>query len=787
MKRIHLACLLFFYISSLAAQQFNITGVVSDSADNPIEFATIALWEINKQKIRNGCTSESNGRFTLTNIPQGKYILSCQFLGYQTKTLKIKVEQHLAIDTIKLQEDAQTLAEVEIKADRVQRKGNGFIVNMQNSQLSKGKSAMNTLNFLPGVNVHNNQISINGREGTIVYINGREVKNSQELQMLDAETIKNIEIIPVANAEYRLSANGGILKIETRKTQEGGSIVMFGNRLITDSKGLKTEMLNNTFQYRKGRWSIYNMVMGGFGNYHPQNTEKTTLHNNGNSTSGKYYSRTRTRLAWADIFDLQYNINERQQIGIDLSVQQLNDSLFKESANNLFVEGEKPLSAVMNGNGKRKYNKLDATASYRNRIDKRGSYFQIKGTYSYRKASTNGIYDYSKEKLSYRETESNNSVTKVTQIEPKIVYRFANKGTLASGLAYTYLDDDNDIAFLSNASGQWDIVPNSGKNYKMRGNDYAAYLNYSLPFHKKWWTSAGLRYQKDVLRYHAEGNATIKKNYQGIYPTFTLSYLLQEKKKRMLSLSYRHYHSLPNFGYYSPARIIYSDNSYAIGNPNIDHELFHLAELTYSHNAHLNIIYSFKAGKDLIRVLTFKDNDNDMTTYTQPVNAGNDYLHTLHVDYTIPIRKSYHIRLNGRLNYEDANFGNNTFKQWFYTANAILNLRFTPTWGGTLSGNYFSRRKYADYKYQENYVIDICMDKSFLKGKLLINLQVHNLFTPASRITTVSPNILTSYALNRNPKTEFIVGVTYRFNTGKKIKNISIIKGSSFDKSSAEQ
>ena len=78
MKRIHLACLLFFYISSLAAQQFNITGVVSDSADNPIEFATIALWEINKQKIRNGCTSESNGRFTLTNIPQGKYILSCQ-------------------------------------------------------------------------------------------------------------------------------------------------------------------------------------------------------------------------------------------------------------------------------------------------------------------------------------------------------------------------------------------------------------------------------------------------------------------------------------------------------------------------------------------------------------------------------------------------------------------------------------------------------------------------------------------------------------------------------------
>lgn len=786
MKKMTLLFILLLQVSAIAAQQFSITGRITDENNNPIGFATIALWDAGKQNILNGCTSEDNGNFTLTNVPKGEYLLSCQFLGYQAKQMSIKVEQSLDMGTINLQEDAQKLDEVEIKAERIQRKGNGFIVNMQNNPLAKGKSIMNTLDFLPGVNVAGGKISINGREGTLIYINGRLVRNQQELDVLNAENIKNVEIIPVANAEYKLNeAKGGIIHIETRKEPDGGGIITFNNRFIVNSKGIKTEAPSNTIQYRKGRWSIYNSISGGVGNYRPQDTEKTTRYENGNYTTGRYNTRTRTRLAWYDILDVQYAITPKQTIGIDLYMYQGNDSLFRKSESIRYAGEEKTHTTTMNSNGDRKNTKWNATANYRNNF-KKGSYFQVKGTYGYQNESSDRNYGYMTDKTPHRETASDESDLKMIEIEPKLTYQFKNKGTLATGLTCVYAEDDNDIAYLSNVSGEWHTVPNSGENYKVSGGDYSAYFNYSQPFGKRWWASAGARYQKDVFRLRAE-SWNIKKNYQGIYPTLMLSYLLQEKSNRVLNLSYRHSFSLPNYGYYSPARIVYSDNSYAVGNPDIDRELFHLVELAYHHNARLNVTYSFQTRSNLIRVLTFKDSNDEMTTYTKPVNVGTDNLHKLLLDYSLPVGKSCYIRLNGQVNYEDADFEEEQFKQWFYSASAKVNLRFSPTWGATLGGRYISKRRYADYKSGETYDIDLSMNKSFLKNKLLFNFEVNNLISSTVHNTTISSDGFTSDSWNRYPKFEFVIRAAYRFNIGKKIKDIKINQGGSITKTAAEQ
>lgn len=788
MKKAYLIFFLLLHLSALSAQSFTITGSVNDENGKPIGFATVTLWSPDKQQLLKGCTSNDHGGFLLAEVPQGKYVLSCQFVGYKPWEQAAEVNQSIALGTITLQEDNRLLAEVEVTANRIQRKGNGYLVNMQDSRLSKGKSGMNVLTFLPGINVHNEQISINGRQGTVVYINGREVKNPQELQLMDAESIKNVEIIPVASAEYGLDANGGIIKIETRKPQEGGSTTLFGNRLIADSKGLKTEMLNGTFQYRNKRWSIYNMAMGGMGNYHPQDTRKSALYEGGNSTTSHYKARNHTRLAFADIFDLQYTINKKQQLGINASVRLLNDSLFKGSTSNRFKGEEMVQNSLMSGNGEARNNLVDVTTNYLDKLDNKGSKFLLKAAYTYRNSKKEEAYNYQTADIRHQESNLNKSTTHVAVVEPKLTYVFRNKGKLVSGLRYNYIYDTNHLSYQSNIHGEWESLPNHGESYDMYGTDYAAYLTYSQPFRNSWWLNAGLRYQKDKIKYEpATSDETVRKEYQGLYPSFTLSRLLNTDKRRMLSLSYRHYHSLPNFGYYSPARIVHSDNSYSTGNPDIDHELFHLVEMTYAHHANLDLIYSFKAGKDLIRVLTFEDSHADMVTYTKPVNIGNNRLHTFHIDYRLPIKKFCYIRLNGRLHYEHADFKEIAFDQFFYTADATFNLNFTSTWGGTVSGSYASRRRVADYKFKEDYSMDISTYKSFLKNKLSISLQVNNLFRQTSKTETTSEDKFATVSRNMNPKTEFIVGVTYRFSTGKKIKNISIMRGEGFSKSSAEQ
>lgn len=784
MKKMILLFILLLQISAITAQQFSITGRIADENNNPIGFATIALWDAGKQNILSGCTSEDNGNFTLANIVQGEYVFSCQFLGYQTKQMSIKVEQSLHMGTINLQEDAQKLDEVEIKAERIQRKGNGFIVNMQNSPLAKGKSMMNTLDFLPGVDTSEGKISINGRKGTLVYINGRLVRNLQELDVLNAENVKNVEIIPVADAEYK-NAKGGVIRIETRKTPDGGGIISFNNRFSIDKKGVKSESPSNTFQYKKGHWSIYNLISGSFGNSHPQDMEKTTRYENGNYNTGRYNSRARTR-SWYDVLDVQYAITPKQTIGVDLHVQQSNDSLFRRSENSRYAGNQKTRTTTMDSKGDSENTVCDITASYRNDF-KKGSYFQIKGFYDYTNSASDRIYNYEANETPYQETASDKSDLKGEAIDANLVYQFKNKGRLVSGLTYSHLEDDNNIAYLSNADGEWHTVPNSGENYKASGGDYTAFLSYRQSFGKRWWASAGARYQKTVLKLRAE-SWNIKRDYQGIYPTLMLSYLLQEKSNRGLSLSYRHGFSLPNYGYYSPARIVYSDNSYAVGNPNIERELLHTVELAYNHNASLNVIYSFNSRSNLIRVLTFKDSNDEMTTYTKPVNVGTDYNHRLLVDYSQSISESCYIRLNGELNYEDADLKDYKFNQWNYTVGARLNLRFSPTWGATLSGRYYSKCKYADYETGETYSANVSMDKSFLKDKLSLTLQASNLFCPAACTTTTSLAGFTSDSWNRNPKFTFNFSAAYRFNIGKKkIKSIKTVGGGSIIKTAAEQ
>lgn len=783
MKKIILLFILLLQISAISAQQFSITGRIADENNNPIGFATIALWDAGKQNILSGCTSEDNGNFTLENVAQGEYVLSCQFLGYQTKQMSIKVEQSLHMGTIHLQEDVQKLEEVEIKAERIQRKGNGFIVNMQNSPLAKGKSVMNTLDFLPGVDTSEGKISINGRKGTLVYINGRLVKNQQELEVLNAENIKNVEIIPVADVEYK-NAKGGVIRIETRKDPDGGGIISFNNWLSIDKKGVKSESPSNTFQYRKGRWSIYNLISGSFGNSHPQDIEKTTRYENGNYNTGRYNSHSRNR-SWYDVLDVQYAITPKQTIGIDLHVQQSGDSLFRQSENSRYTGDRKTRTTTMSSKGDNENTTCDITASYRNDF-KKGSYFQIQGFYDYTYSASDRIYDYVANDLPYQETASDKSDLKGGAIDANLVYQFKNEGKLVSGLTYSHLEDDNDIAYLSNAGGEWHTVPNSGENYKVSGGDYVAFLSYRQTFGKRWWASAGARYQKTVLKLRSE-SWNIQRDYQGIYPTLMLSYLLQEKSNRGLSLSYKHGFSLPNYGYYSPARVVYSDNSYAIGNPDVERELLHTVELTYNHNSNLNVTYSFNSRSNLIRVLTFQDSNDEMTTYTKPVNVGTDYNHRLLVDYSQSISESCYFRLSGEVNYEDADLKDYKFSQWYYTVSARINLRFSPTWGATLSGRYYSKCKYADYETGETYSANVSMNKSFLKDKLSLTLQASNLFRPSARTTTISPAGFTSDSWNRNPKFAFNFRAAYRFNIGKKIKSIKTLGGGSITKTAAEQ
>src|SRR5437870_3032358 len=65
-----------------------IIGTIIDSATHqPIEYATITLFEKGNKKVVNGTTSDRSGSFTITNVPAGNYSVETEFIGYKAQNI----------------------------------------------------------------------------------------------------------------------------------------------------------------------------------------------------------------------------------------------------------------------------------------------------------------------------------------------------------------------------------------------------------------------------------------------------------------------------------------------------------------------------------------------------------------------------------------------------------------------------------------------------------------------------------------------------------------------------
>lgn len=124
-----------------------------------------------------------------------------------------------------------------IKADRIIRKTDRFVVNLINDPAVFGKSGTDILNQSPGVFIQERDgtISINGKTGTKVYINERPLHESgtdliRYLRTLKAEDIMRIEVIPIAGADYDANIQGGVIKITLKSQRDNG---MYGHIGIT--------------------------------------------------------------------------------------------------------------------------------------------------------------------------------------------------------------------------------------------------------------------------------------------------------------------------------------------------------------------------------------------------------------------------------------------------------------------------------------------------------------------------------------------------------------------------
>lgn len=250
----------------------SIKGKVVDAADGePIEYASVVVFEARDSAMVNGIMTDAAGAFDLRGLKAGSYYVTVSFMGYEPTTLadvSLAHNQNRELGTLQLGRSRQLLEEVEIRGEKATllHKIDRQVYTAESFQSARGGNAADLLRNLPSVALDGQgQISVRGTTGFVIMINGKPVQTDPAviLNQLPANAIANIEIITAPSAVYDPEGKAGIINITTSRGASDGTFVQVNVKAAAPS----IEDYDNahsapkyggdfTLNYRKNRWDI---------------------------------------------------------------------------------------------------------------------------------------------------------------------------------------------------------------------------------------------------------------------------------------------------------------------------------------------------------------------------------------------------------------------------------------------------------------------------------------------------------------------------------------------------
>ncbi len=248
-KRILFSLLILLTVSNLTAQRPSGAGpgdrpnfdpsqggvvaghVIDANSQQSIEYANIAIYSKENDKLITGGISDTEGRIMVNGLKAGEYYAIIKFIGYESfrkDDIVISDEKPFSrLGQITLNPEAHNLNEVEVLADKqqVEFKIDKKVVNASQFLTAQGGTAVDILQNTPSVSVDiEGNVSMRGSSNFMVLINGKPTpfEASDALEQVPASSIENIEIITNPSAKYDPDGAAGIINIITKKEAEKG-------------------------------------------------------------------------------------------------------------------------------------------------------------------------------------------------------------------------------------------------------------------------------------------------------------------------------------------------------------------------------------------------------------------------------------------------------------------------------------------------------------------------------------------------------------------------------------
>lgn len=239
LKYLSIALFLISYLPLKA--QYSIEGQLINAQEEKLYGATIVLLNAADSTMFAFGVSNDDGKFKLTDVDKGKFILQLSYLGYSTLYEDLEVlddsPNRIDIGILTLSESHETLNEVTIKAEHIPMgiRGDTISYNAAAFKTREGATVEDLLKKLPGIEVDRaGGIKAQGEDVENVLVDGKEFFGDDPLiatKNLEAEAIDKVEVFDKLSeiAEFTGIEDGQDEKTINLKLKEDHKKGGFGN------------------------------------------------------------------------------------------------------------------------------------------------------------------------------------------------------------------------------------------------------------------------------------------------------------------------------------------------------------------------------------------------------------------------------------------------------------------------------------------------------------------------------------------------------------------------------
>jgi outer membrane receptor protein involved in Fe transport len=728
-----------------AADNATISGTIKDDKNSPLPYATVVLINSVDSSIVKGELTDDGGKYKFENISNGNYHVMVAQLGFEkiySEGFEItSASVNIPVSDLSLKASAVQLQEATVTAMRpfIEHRIDRTIVNVENSIVNAGATALEILQRSPGVTVDNDgNIILAGKQGVLVMMDGKPTYLSQKdlyelLRNTGSDQLSSIEIITNPSAKYDASGTSGIINIKMRKKQNTG----FNGRVqISYGQGAYPDFGSGfNLNYGSEKVNIFSGYdyMNGF--YYERINLLRKFTENGSTSAFKQHTFDKGHFqnhnfrGGADFF-----LSKKHTAGILVKSYQNFNNERTTSTTDIFNNSEISDSGYVTFNqNESKWTNISGNLNYRYQIDTLGREFTADADYAHFSNASDFIistdYYLTGSYYTYGELATSQQPAKIDIRSFKVDYThpFSSIMKIETGAKASYVTTDNDVQFFNYAADVPVLDITKTNHFKYSENINAVYLTWSSEI-GKFGLQTGLRAEQTISKGDQfVDNSSFERDYLQLFPSVFMSYKFSDKHQ--LNSSYSRRIDRPAYQQLNPFKYFIDPYNYMEGNPLLEAQLTNSFELKYTYMQMFSFAINYSHTTDAMTQIT-KQIDSTRTTFVTTENL--DSYDNYGINLSVPVKITEWLHSSNNFNLFNNRYqgissvGLVEKNLTSYTFNSTNSLSLPKGFSAEINFWYNSEMVWGTWLVQPQYALSGGISKMFLKDRMQIRMNLND-------------------------------------------------------------